>query len=226
MSEIHDAAGAGDLARVTELLEQDSTLANADDQHGWRPIFHAGLRKQLTVVQALIDHGADLAAHDGYVMHYAGEVPDNKPVVELLVKYGGLDAHAEPKSELARQFICAVFLANETRVRAMLAADPGLVTERYAREDTALHHACRNGDTAIVAALLDHGADVNALAGGQFPLYCAAGHGHADTVALLLEHGANRTMRLGDGKNTAEWLKQYVEHDARFRRCLELIEQN
>jgi hypothetical protein len=29
----------------------------------------------------------------GYVLHYAGEVPNNKEVVSLLLQNGGLDAH-------------------------------------------------------------------------------------------------------------------------------------
>ena len=34
---------------------------------------HAGLRRHYDVVKYLIDCGADLAAHDGYAIHYAGE---------------------------------------------------------------------------------------------------------------------------------------------------------
>ena len=128
-------------------------MVNQDDKYEWRPIFHAGLRRHYNVVKYLIDAGADLAAHDGYAIHYAGEVPNNKEVVSLLIAYGGLDAHAKPSSETARQFIYAVFLANVQRVSAMLQDDAKLVQERYARGDTALHHATRNGDLEIVEQL-------------------------------------------------------------------------
>jgi len=221
---IHDAARDGDLERVTELLESNPALVNQDDQHKWRPVFHAALRKHYDVVKALIDRGADLSAHEGYVMHYAGEVPGNKRIVELLVNYGALDAHAEPRSESARQFIYAVFLANVHRVKAMLNAENRLVGERYVRGDTALHHASRNGDTAVVSVLLEHGADVNALSdGSHFPLYCAAGHCHVETTACLLDHGADRSQTFDDGTTVSEWLKQYVDHDPRYRQCLDLV---
>ena len=128
---IHDAAANGDLDAVKKIVEQDPRLVNEDDQHEWRPIFHAGLRRHYDVVKYLIDCGADLAAHDGYAIHYAGEVSNNKEVVSLLITYGGLDAHAEPSSEAARQFIYAVFLANVQRVNAMLRDNPKLVQERY-----------------------------------------------------------------------------------------------
>ena len=226
LGSIHDAAANGDLDLVKKIVEQDPLLVNQDDQYEWRPIFHAGLRRHYDVVKYLIDSGADLAAHDGYVIHYAGEVPDNKDVVSLLVAYGGLDAHAEPSSEAARQFIYAVFLANVQRVNAMLRDNPALVEERYARGDTALHHAARNGDLEIVEQLVGSGADVNVTSDpGHFPLYCAAGHGHVETTKYLVEQGADLQARLADGKTLVEWLKQYADNDRRLKSCLDVLER-
>jgi len=226
LGSIHEAAANGDLDAVKKIVEQDPRLINQDDKHEWRPIFHAGLRRHYDVVKYLIDRGADLAAHDGYAIHYAGEVPDNKEVVSLLITYGGLDAHAKPSSEIARQFIYAVFLANAQRVNAMLRDTPQLVQERYARGDTALHHATRNGDLEIVEELVGSGADVNLTSDhGHFPLYCAAGHGHVKTTQYLVEHGADLQTRLGDGKTVVEWLKQYANHDLRLKSCLDVLEK-
>jgi ankyrin repeat protein len=226
LGSIHDAASNGDLDAVKKIVEQDPRLVNQDDKYEWRPIFHAGLRRHYDVVKYLIDCGADLAAHDGYAIHYAGEVPDNKEVVSLLIAYGGLDAHAKPSSEAARQFIYAVFLANVQRVNAMLRDNPKLVQERYARGDTALHHAARNGDQEIVEQLVGSGADVNVTSDHtHFPLYCAAGHGHVETTLYLVEHGADLQARLGDGKTVVEWLKQFADHDRRLKSCLDVLEK-
>jgi len=225
MATIHEAAGKGDLDTVKALVAEDPTVVNLDDEHKWRPIFHAGLWRRYDVVKFLVDQGADLSAHDGYVMHFAGEVPDNKDVVSLLVTYGGLDSHTEPKSELARQFIYAVFMANEKRVEAMLRDHPELVHERYARGDTALHHATRNGDLEVVKQLVTQGADVDAMSdNNHFPLYCAAGHGHVETVRFLIEQGVDVNARLDDGKNIVEWLAQYAKHDKRFQACLDVLD--
>ncbi len=223
---IHDAAGSGDLETLKKTVEERPSAVNEDDRYGWRPIFHAGLRRRLDAVRYLIDHGADLAAHDGDAIHYAAEVPDNKEVVSLLVGYGGLDAHTKPASDTARQFIYAVFLANAARVDTMLRANPVLARERYARGDTALHHAARNGDLEIVKRLVGHGADVNATSDNEhFPLYCAAGHGHAETTRFLLEGGADPKATMADGKTVTEWLKQYADQDRRMRSCLEILEK-
>ena len=225
LGSIHDAAAKGDLDTVKKILEQNPSLVNQDDQYEWRPIFHAGLRRRYDVVKYLIDCGADLAAHDGYVVHYAGEVPNNKEVVSLLIAYGGLDAHTKPSSEIARQFIYAVFLANVGRVNAMLRDNPKLVQERYARGDTALHHATRNGDLEIVEQLVGAGADVNGTTdNGHFPLYCAAGHGHVETTRYLVENGADLQARLAEGKTVTEWLKQYADNDLRLKSTLDVLE--
>ena len=233
LGSIHDAAANGDLDLVKRIVEREPQLVNQDDRYEWRPIFHAGLRRHYDVVKYLIDCGADLAAHDGYAIHYAGEVPDNKEVVSLLITYGGLDAHAKPSSEIARQFIYAVFLANVQRVNVMLRDNSKLVQERYARGDTALHHATRNGDLEIVEQLVSSGADVNGTSDhghltsdhGHFPLYCAAGHGHVETTRYLVEHGADLQARLGDGKTVVEWLKQFANHDLRLKSCLDVLEK-
>lgn len=223
---IHEAASNGDLDTLKKIVEERPETVDRDDRYGWRPLFHAGLRRHRDIVQYLIDHGADLAAHDGYAMHYAAEVPDNKDIVTLLVTYGGLDAHTKPESEVARQFIYSVFLANVQRVGAMLRANSRLAHERYARGDTALHHASRNGDLDIVMQLVVSGADVNATSNnGHFPLYCAAGHGHAETTRYLLENGADPEASMADGKTVADWLKQYAVHDPRLKACLAVLER-
>jgi hypothetical protein len=74
---IRKACRLGDIDVGRTLVAADPAAVDTDDGHGWRPIFHAGLGRHEEGVRFLIEAGADLAAHYGYVMHYAGEVPEN-----------------------------------------------------------------------------------------------------------------------------------------------------
>jgi hypothetical protein len=59
-----------------------------------------------------------------------------------------------------------------------------------------LFEAARAGDAALVASLLDKGADVNAkFRYGATALFKAAERGHANVVKLLLERGADATIK-------------------------------
>src|SRR5262249_22422286 len=155
-------------------------------------------------------------------MHYAGEVPNNKAIVSLLVQYGALDAHVRPTDDLSRQFLAAVFLADAARVSALLKKHPNLATTPDGRGDQPIHHAARNGDTEIVRRLIEHGADVNAKnPRGQTVLYCAGGHGHVDTLQLLLDAGADGEAR----KSLLDWLAQYP-NDRRYVPIAEALRQH
>jgi ankyrin repeat protein len=214
---IHDACIRGDLVAVCALIAAKPAAVDEDDEHGWRPIFHAALWRQEHIVRLLIEAGADLAAHDGYVMHYAGEVPNNKAIVTLLIQYGALEAHVRPTDDLSRQFLATVFLADTARVRSLLARHPHLAAALDGRGDQPIHHAARNGDTEVVRLLIEYGADVNATnARRHTVLYCAGGHGHLATLQLLLDWGADRDAKFThDGKTLLEWLAQYP-NDPRY----------
>lgn len=224
---IHEACRRGDVDAVRALIAADPAAVDADDEHAWRPIFHAGLWRRESVVRLLIEAGADLAAHDGYVLHYAGEVPNNKAIVALLVQYGALEAHVRPTDDLSRQFLAAVFLADALRVRSLLGRHPHLATATDGRGDQPIHHAARNGDTDVVRLLIEHGADVNAKnARGHTVLYCAGGHGHLETLQLLLNEGADCDATLThDGKTLSEWLAQYP-NDPRYTPIAEALRRH
>jgi hypothetical protein len=104
------------------------------------------------------------------------------------------------------QFFIAVRIGDLPRVGALLDANPALLSsherwdEATARQYglpivswfTALHRAAYNGDSALVALLLDRRADPNASTrGGQTPLHVAVLVDRPSIVAQLLAGGAD-----------------------------------
>ena len=66
---------------------------------------------------------------------------------------------------------------------------------------TALNAAFDKGEVEIALALLQHGADINALdIFGESSLYRAARDGNLALVKLLLEHQADVNVRTGNGR--------------------------
>lgn len=95
----------------------------------------------------------------------------------------------------------AVVLGDADRVIAELERDPGFATRSDPRTGwTALHLACGSrwyrdparapGLVAIVRALLDAGASLEARCGQWYALRCAAAAGNASVTRLLLKRGA------------------------------------
>jgi hypothetical protein len=67
----------------------------------------------------------------------------------------------------------------------------------------ALDLACRNGDVATAALLLDHGANPNLRdKSGTTPLHDAALNGNREVIEILLKHGAEIDALDADDKST------------------------
>ena len=87
------------------------------------------------------------------------------------------------------------------RVQALVAQDPALVdAENAPNRKTALHYAAQGGHVAVVAFLLDHGAQVNRPnVAGETALHYAVGLDDPATVTLLLARGADVRAKTEDG---------------------------
>ena len=77
---------------------------------------------------------------------------------------------------------------------------------------TPLLDAAMHGFVEVVAALLDHGADIQATNCSHFtPLHWAAWGGHVEVVKLLLERGADAYYQDDSGYNPLFWA-EYWHH--------------
>ena len=88
-----------------------------------------------------------------------------------------------------------------SKVKALLKAEPGLVSAADKDGATPLHHAAAAGQKAVVEALIDNKADINAQKhDGVTALQVAAALGYKDIVELLLANGADANVKDKKGR--------------------------
>ena len=126
--------------------------------------------------------------------------------VQVLLRRGG--AGPARRNEDASPLHAAVFSGRRKCIRILLAAGvhvdgkiPAPRTEDGELTTTALHVAARSNYHDAAEALLDGGADPNAVnCVGGTPMHCAACEGRADMVLLLIRRGAHVNPRDPDGR--------------------------
>ena len=156
-------------------------------------LFDAIAAGDATDVRQLLAADASLArANDGAIMAtvFARYMRADE-IVRLLVEAG-------PPLDIFQ----AAMIDRAADVGDLLADDPSLAKAYAADGFTALHHAAFYGAPNAARALLDGGADVNAVTKNflaNMPLHAAAAGGHRDVCALLLERGADANAPQHDG---------------------------
>ena len=91
-----------------------------------------------------------------------------------------------------------------TRAKAQLLISAGAKVDARSRNGrTPLHHASSCQRIDVIELLLDHDADINAMADERTPpLYWPVAYGWPDVARVLLERGADVNIRMGGKKLT------------------------
>jgi ankyrin len=174
-------------------------------------------------IRTLLREHAEVNAPQGdgaTALHWAAYW-DDPVMVDLLVKAG---ANVNAANDLG---VTSLALASSGAIAHRLlaaGANPNLVTSAGV---SPLMNAARAGNTDIVQALLEHGADVNAQekTRGQTALMWAVSEQHPDTVRVLIEGGADVRVRTranpqlfytgepsGAGRNAADWVMETIDN--------------
>lgn len=96
--DVFDAAAAGDVDRLTELLDGDAGLAGAYSEDGYTPLHFAAFFDQGKAVRLLLDRGADVSAvarNDMKVQPLHSAVAANSRDVVAALLTAGADPNAK-----------------------------------------------------------------------------------------------------------------------------------
>ena len=209
---LHLAAGAGEADAVRQLLAHGGDADVREARWGQTPLMYAAARGREAAVRALLEGGADPAL--------ATWVTD----ITALAEWSQADRRA--RAARMRGQPEPPVPPRPAPSDAPLAAAPDAPTNRPAAEDedydrpieepeplgygdligghgglTALLHAAREGHAGTVRALLEGGADVNQVSGGDrtSPMLIAMINGHFDLAIELFEAGADPRLASAAG---------------------------
>ena len=202
-TELFEAIDARDAERVAEMLATWPNLAAASrrTQYGWESALNAAADKgSLEISKLLVDAGADVYSvrQSDYPPVFNAHYSGNKELVQYLFDASAASDHGHPPTfGCGIDIVCASRIGMLEPILKHIARDPFAVYRRGCIGESVLHWPAHNGHVAIVEALINAGAVVEADAIGLYggkPIHWAAEHAPA-TLRVLLKHGANPMAR-------------------------------
>lgn len=177
----------GDAVAVRARLEKDPNLPWSE--RGDAPLHVAAERLDLTIVELLVRHGADVNRRraDGRTAHTLAELNGNTDIAGWLLAHG---AHDE--LSLLERFVAACTRGDRATAERMLRDHPTLPDELRTEHHRIVHVPAERGDANVLDSMLACGFDPNVKDHeGVTALHRAAMAGRAESVRVLLAHGAD-----------------------------------
>ncbi|CAM9796013.1 unnamed protein product [Laminaria digitata] len=220
MTALHFAAKQPNMRcnNVETMLLQRGAAKDALDAHGRSPLHYAACHGNLAATRALLAAGADAtfrvvdngALSPLDVAASFGQIE----VIKELVQHG-VDPDAAPNDDCGYTALHQAAFKNHPRaVDALLEAGASVARQNFGNGKTPLHLAVERLSLDALHALLQHGAPVRALQGGEVDRRCdppihlateqGGRQGAAEVVDLLLRWGADEFELDDDGNTAAE----------------------
>jgi len=204
---LHNAAEAGDVDRVTALLEKRAP-PNLQDIDGVAPLHRAARDGDLAVAKTLLEYGADpnLKTKDGWDALHLAARKGRSAMVELLLRF---NAQANARTADGWTVLHLAALSGDHDSAAHVLKDwpqyerhgkPN-IDARDEMNKTPLQRAIERAHPQLASLFIREGADLSVTdEQGYTPLHHVAGTGSTFLVDQLLIYGADPDAKAADGK--------------------------
>ncbi|MGZ4135107.1 MAG: ankyrin repeat domain-containing protein [Tumebacillaceae bacterium] len=197
------AVKSRDVSRVKELLGQDETLANTKTESGESPLLLSVYYGAKDVTDYLLNRGVELN------MFEAASIGNTQKLQEFLQV--NPEAINDYSGDGWTALALAAFFGHKETAEWLLNNGADLMKRSTnAMDNTPLHAALAGRRTEVAKLLVEHGADINNVAGGGWtPLHLAAANGDAEMVDILLTREAQFNLKNDDGHTPLALAEQY-----------------
>ena len=199
--EIHDAAEAGDLEKVKQILKENSALLDEQNDRGSTPLLSAVSGGQMEVTEFLLSQGANTEAvnnRGSTALHLAAYF-GHKSLVDYLVEKK-FDVNARSNSGFT-PLMFATYRGYIEVVKILNAAGNDLNISDNDYGGAAFHWACSRGPVEMAEYLLSLGCDINGYSttDSSTPVFWSTYARNLETLQFLINKGADINIKMPDG---------------------------
>jgi ankyrin repeat protein len=230
---LHMAAASGNPAVINALLDHGADINAKEAEWGQTPLIFAAANNRIEAIKTLMQRGADpniatktIDVAQAQALERAARERTEK-ILEATVPKGQkptasqLQAAIQAARELLKSGKVPPPDPNDPPRRGRGNFNPEEINPPVTAKGglTALHHAARQGYVEAIRALLDGGADVNNVGGGEgaSALLTAIINGQFDAAMLLIERGADPNIPAKSNGVTPLWAAVNAQWQPRTR---------